>query len=186
MFLKVICNSCPYLNLRFSIALSWLDHPLTLHNFSSINSSLPLTRSQWLDGLLPLSLNLIISLLIGPFSYSTESFVFQILSVPPYISNCCTFASQSQVSLCSASAMPHILSLKQTSASKCAGVRDLPLLWPYFMWQVFKMLYKSSVTPLTRTKETTSALRWSTLKSIYTNYTNLLEESRTLQMDACF
>lgn len=46
-----------------------------------------------------------------------------------------------------ASAMSHILSLKQTSASKCAG--DLYLLWPYCVWRVFKMLCKSSVTPLT-------------------------------------
>lgn len=30
VFLKVICNSCPYLNSRLSIASPWLDHPLVL------------------------------------------------------------------------------------------------------------------------------------------------------------
>lgn len=46
-----------------------------------------------------------------------------------------------------ASAVSHILSLKQTSASKCAG--DLYLLWTYCVWRVFKMQSQSSVTPPT-------------------------------------
>lgn len=82
------------------------------------------------------------------FSDLTDSSLyFQIGSVAPsYVSPCRTVASYSRVSRF-ASAMSRFLSLKPTFALKCAG--DLYLLWPYCMWRVFKMLCKSSVSPLT-------------------------------------
>ncbi len=78
--------------------------------------------------------NWIISLLNSLFSILTGSSVLPLMSVPQYISNCCTYTLYPQVSLCSASAVSHMLFPVKTSASLTQNVTmptyfcDLPHL----------------------------------------------------------